>query len=349
MLRVYFFALEFPCLSGAATLGYTSEKMEDLRTESAPAPSSTDGACDGEMAYLALLSKLLAAPLRQNRTGIPTRGTFHEVLKFSLYDSARGCVLPLITTKRMLYDKIYHELVWFIRGDTDIVYLQANGVNIWNANTTREFLDARGLTNYRAGQIGPGYGFQWRNYGAGWSPDQAEACSAGIDQLSAVIDQLRADPWDRRMLVLAWNPAQLSQVALPPCHYSYQFHVEQANDGAYVLNCLVNMRSADLALGVPFNIASYGLLTHFVAKITGYRPGVLSLSMADCHIYTNHEAGIREQLRRAPYPPPSLAFSDRVNERKKIDIDDFAQKFTIDDVIVSDYRHHPYIRLAMAV
>ena len=181
------------------------------------------------------------------------------------------------------------------------------------------------------------YGAQWRSWGADYG-------SGGIDQLSAVIQSLRDDPWSRRHLVSAWNVNDLPKMALPPCHYSFQFVVSSGP----VLNCLVNMRSADLALGVPFNIASYALLTHIVAKIVNMRPGELSLSMADCHIYENHVAGVEAMLARNPRQFPIFRFSDRVTGAD-LSIDRFAWEFDISDYIIEGYRPHPYVKLPMAV
>jgi dihydrofolate reductase/thymidylate synthase len=290
-----------------------------------------------EHEYLDLMRGLLTEPLRQNRTGVLTRGSFHHVLKFKLIDPILGPVLPLMTTKTVPWKSVYHEAVWFLSGKcTDISYLRERGVPIWDGNTTRQFLDSRGLTDYQPGETGPIYGYQWRHWGG--------------DQLAKVIETLKTDPWDRRMIVSAWNVEQLPSMALPPCHYSFQFHVDPDCDGnADRLNCLVNMRSADVALGVPFNIASYAFITHLVAMIVGLKPGVLSLSMADCHVYTNHFDGINKQLTRSPNRFPTIKFSDRVMAAGELTIDKFVNDFTIDDVIISNYAPQGFIKLPMAV
>jgi thymidylate synthase len=287
--------------------------------------------------YLYLMRDLLTAPLRQNRTGVPTRGVFHRVLKFDLTDPILGPILPLMTTKTVPWRSVYHEAVWFLSGKcTDISYLQEHAVPIWDGNTTRQFLDSRGLTDYQPGETGPIYGYQWRHWGG--------------DQLAKVIETLKTNPWDRRMIVSAWNVEQLPQMALPPCHFSFQFHVDPDCDGKPDrLNCLVNMRSADVALGVPFNVASYGFITHLVALITGLKPGTLSLSMADCHVYTNHLDGINKQLARSPNRFPTIRFSNRVTAASDLTIDKFVSEFTIGDVIIGNYAPQGFIKLPMAV
>jgi len=214
--------------------------------------------------------------------------------------------------------------------------LTQHKVPIWNGNTSREYLDSIGLTTYQPGETGPIYGYQWRHWGG--------------DQFAKVIETLKTNPWDRRMIVSAWNVEQLPLMVLPPCHYSFQFHVDPDCDGKPDrLNCLVNMRSADVALGVPFNIASYAFITHLVALIVGLKPGALSLSMADCHVYTNHFDGINKQLARSPNRFPTIRFSDRVTAASDLTIDKFVNEFTIDDVIIDNYAPQGFIKLPMAV
>lgn len=287
-----------------------------------------------ECYYLCILAEISHADTRPNRTGVATRGSFHEVLKFSLSDE-RGRVLPLLTTKKVNWSAVYHELVWFLRGSTTTEYLTENGVKIWDGNSTREFLDSRGLTHYAPGKVGPIYGSQWRN----WN-------ECGTDQLVDVINKLQTDPGDRRMIVSAWNVDRLDEMALPPCHYSFQFHVDFEDNVPARLNCLVNMRSADLALGVPFNIASYAMLTHIVSQITSIPAGTLSISMCDCHVYENHLDGISKQLKRAPRRFPTIQFGPRATGAT---IDDYANNLTIDDFTIVGYDPHPYIHLQMAV
>jgi thymidylate synthase len=291
-----------------------------------------------EMAYLDLLRRLLDAPTKPNRTGIPTRSLFHEVLKFKLYDPHRGPIMPLLTTKRVPWKSVAHECLWFLSGKcTDTSYLKRHGIPIWDGNSTRKFLDARGLTHYKEGELGPQYGYQFRHWNA---PYPLEWGKHGIDQYAKVIDTLRRDPWCRRMIVSAWNPEQLNQMALEPCHWSHQFVVDPNEHGEPTyLNCLVNMRSADVALGVPFNIASYALITHLVAQQTGLTPGTLSLSMADTHIYKTHVEGIKIQLERAPIRFPTIHVTNQWT------IDDYS----FEDLRVVNYYPAKFIKLSMAV
>jgi thymidylate synthase len=286
-----------------------------------------------ELEYRDLCRRLLRAPIRPTRTGIPSRGLFHQVLRISLYGPGRERVMPLITSKATAWRMVYHELIWFLRGSTDTTYLEENKVPIWRGNSSRDYLDSHGFADKPEGYVGPIYGYQWRARG---------------DQLAGVIRSLQTNPWDRRMLVSAWTVEDLPQMVLPPCHYAFQFHVDPDENGKPGrLNCLVNMRSADVGLGVPFNIASYALLTHMVSIITGIAPGTLSLSMADCHLYVNHIDGIREMLTRNPYEFPSLELSLRA--AAVTNIDDFATKISLGDFYLIDRRQHPSIALSMAV
>jgi thymidylate synthase len=195
------------------------------------------------------------------------------------------------------------------------------------------------------------YGHQWRRWGGDWLAAAGGGQPAGgVDQIAGVIQKLKDNPWDRRLVVSAWNVSDLPLMALAPCHYSFQLHVDPDSRGEpRFLNCIVNMRSADVALGVPFNIASYAMLTHIISYLVGLVPGTLSISMADCHLYENHLEGVAEMLRRSPRRFPTVTFGPRITAKKTLNIDDFAYNFTIDDYIVSGYRPHPYIKLVMAV
>lgn len=298
-----------------------------------------------EQAYLDLIARLLRASTRPNRTGINTRSLFHASLRFGLAD-ARGRVLPLLTTKRVWWPAIYHELIWFLRGSTDIAYLAANGIRIWDGNSSAEFL-AKCKLDYAPGTVGPVYGWQWRNFGGKWPKEVQAGVLTGRDQLADVIELLRQDPWTRRAVVSAWNPTDIPAMALPPCHYSYQFVVEPAVDGNPMLNCIANMRSADVPLGVPFNIASYALLTHIVSHIVGIAPGELVISMADCHIYETHVAACETLIERVPRRFPTLTFGPAILQTASPSIDNFANDFAIGDYIIEDYAPHPRIRMDM--
>lgn len=324
-----------------------------------------------EEAFQELLARLTNAPLRPNRTGIPTRGLFHEVLKFKLYDPLRGNIMPLITTKRVPWASVYHENMWFLSGKcTTTDYLKKHNVKIWDGNSSREFLDKYKLEHYREGEVGPIYGYQWRSFNAPyWSESEQEEfntkvvtlkrkpsnfdndrLASGIDQIVDVIYALKTNPWDRRMIVTAWNPAQIPDMALPPCHYAFQFHVDPDETGApKYLNCVMNMRSADCFLGVPFNIASYALITHIIAYIVNLTPGVLSISMTDCHLYENAMTATRTLLSRNPRRFPTIKFSDKITNTKNINIDNFVNDFNINDYIIENYQPHAFIKCDMAI
>jgi thymidylate synthase len=247
---------------------------------------------------------------KTDRTGTGTLSVFGRQLRFDL---AQG--FPLVTTKRVHFRSIAYELLWFLRGDGNVRWLQDNGVSIWD-----EWAD-------EAGELGPVYGVQWRSWPA---PDGSH-----IDQISQVIETLRRDPDSRRMIVSAWNVADVPQMALAPCHALFQFYVA---DGA--LSCQLYQRSADLFLGVPFNIASYALLTHLVADQVGLRPGEFVWTGGDCHIYNNHRAQVEEQLTREPFAPPTL----RIAQRRPSIFD-----YRYEDLEIENYQHHPAIRGAVAV
>ena len=251
-----------------------------------------------EDAYLALLRRaLLQGERRQGRNG-GTRALFGETLSFP---AAAG--FPLLTTKRVFWRGVVEELLWFLRGQTDAGILQRKGVHIWDGNSSRAFLDARGLGAYPEGECGPIYGWQWRRFGQPFAARPATAPSPALgDQLAGLLDELAATPHSRRALLCAWNPLQLDAGCLPPCHVLYQFSLTQ--DG---LACHMYQRSADAFHGVPFNIASTALLTHLLAAALGVPVRGIRLSFGDLHIYDAHEAAVRQQLQRRPLPLPALA------------------------------------------
>jgi len=246
---------------------------------------------------------------KSDRTGTGTRSLFGHQMRFDL---AQG--FPLITTKKVHHRSVVYELLWFLRGDSNVRWLQERGVTIWDEWAAED------------GDLGPVYGVQWRSWP---TPDGRH-----IDQIGQVIDTIRTDPDSRRMIVSAWNVADLDDMALMPCHALFQFYVA---DGR--LSCQLYQRSADLFLGVPFNIASYALLTHMVAQQTGLEPGEFVWTGGDCHIYDNHVEQVTEQLARDAHPYPTL----RLRPRGSI----FDYEF--DDVEIVDYRHHPAIKAPVAV
>lgn len=261
--------------------------------------------------YLDLLRHVLTTGQRKaDRTGTGTLSVFGHQMRFDLQAG-----FPLVTTKRVHFKSVVHELLWFIRGETNTRYLRENGVTIWD-----EWADANG-------ELGPVYGKQWRSWPA---PD-----GRSIDQLAQVIAQIKANPDSRRHIVSAWNVADLPDMALAPCHCLFQFHVA---DGK--LSCQLYQRSADLFLGVPFNIASYALLTHMAAQVTDLEPGDFIWTGGDCHLYLNHLDQVREQLSRAPFPLPTLRLNPAATR-----IDDFV----FEDIELLGYQHHPAIKAPVAV
>lgn len=251
-------------------------------------------------------------------------------MRFNLRDS-----FPLLTTKRVFWRAVVEELLWFIDGKTDVKSLQDKGVHIWDGNSTKEFFNKNGLIDREEGDLGPIYGFQWRHFGAKYKTCHDNYKNEGIDQLNQIIETIRTNPNDRRMIMSAWNPMDITQMALPPCHCLAQFYVANGE-----LSCQMYQRSADMGLGVPFNIASYSLLTYMIAHITGLKPGDFIHTMGDTHIYTNHIEPLKEQLTRTPRKFPKLSI-----KRKIENIDDFK----LDDFELTDYKPYPKIYMEMAV
>ena len=244
-----------------------------------------------EFQYLNLIERILKqGSTEHTRNGI-TKTVFGDCMRFDL---SRGQI-PLLTSKRVAWKACFHELMWFLKGDTDIKNLNSKGVHIWDGNATREFLDSRGLTDYPEGILGPIYGWQWRKWNAHYDGTTSFGHS-DIDQLQYVIDELK-DPLkrsSRRLIVSAWNPEQLNDMALPPCHIMMQFHVR---DGAY-LSCSMYQRSADVGLGMPFNIASYSFLTHIIAKHCDLIAEEFVYFVGNAHIYESHIDALKGQLSR---------------------------------------------------
>ena len=261
--------------------------------------------------YLDLMQHVLEQGDRKtDRTGTGTLSVFGWQMRFRLEDG-----FPLLTTKKLHMRSIIHELLWFLRGDTNIRYLKENGVSIWD-----EWADAQG-------ELGPVYGKQWRRWEG--------ADGVVIDQIGCLIENLRKNPDSRRHLVSAWNPAEVEQMALPPCHALFQFHVANGR-----LSCQLYQRSADIFLGVPFNIASYALLTMMVAQVCELQPGDFIWTGGDCHLYLNHLEQAREQLSRTPRPLPTMTLNPEVRDL-------FA--FRYEDFRLDGYDPHPHIKAAVAI
>ena len=271
----------------------------------------------GEQQYLDLLQKIMNEGIREETRNGTTISLFGEKMEFDMKDG-----FPLLTTKKMGYKTILRELLWFIQGSTSNKELIDKNVHIWSQNSTREFLDSRGLS-HDEGDLGPVYGFQWRHSGAEYVNCHTNYEGLGIDQLQNVIDLIINEPQSRRIIMNSWNPPDLDKMALPPCHVMCQFHV---NTELNTLNCQLYQRSGDMFLGVPFNIASYSFLLHIIANITGYKPGKLIHILGDTHIYEDHINAVNEQLDRVPIQFPDI----EVNIPQNLDIDSLHESmFTI--------------------
>lgn len=261
-------------------------------------------------------------------------------------------MLPLLTTKRVFLRAVIAELLWFIEGNTSSLALSEAGVKIWDGNGSREFLDSVGLSHREVGDLGPVYGFQWRHFGAEYVDAKTDYTGQGVDQLAEVIYKLKNTPYDRRILLSAWNPAHLKQMALPPCHMFAQFYVSyprskdaaSAADGTKPkghLHCQLYQRSCDMGLGVPFNIASYALLTHMIARACDLVPGSLTHVMGDAHVYVDHIDALKIQLEREPRDFPTL----EMPQTPGCSIDGWK----VEDFVVKGYDPHKTIAMKMSV
>ncbi len=252
--------------------------------------------------------------IRENRSGIDTIGIFGLMSKYDISKS-----FPLITTKKMFWKGIVHELIWMLKGDTNIKYLNDNGVHIWDKNADA-FYENNSIV--KKGDLGPVYGKQWRDFN-------------GFDQINYVIDQIKNNSMSRRIIFSAWNPPDIEKMALPPCHIMAQFYVENE-----YLSCMMTQRSADMFLGVPFNIASYSLLTYIIANICNLKPGKFIHSIGDAHIYTNHIEQVKEQINRDTFDLPVLKINKNISDINDISFNNFE---------LIGYNYHPTIKAEMAV
>ena len=285
-----------------------------------------------ESQYINLIKHILKNGIsKDDRTGIGTLSIFSYNMTFNLRES-----FPLLTTKKVYWKGVVEELLWFISGSTDSNVLKEKGVRIWEGNSSREFLDSQGLSHYDQGDIGAGYGFQWRHFGAKYTNMYDSYEGQGVDQLKDVIYKIKNTPDDRRIIMSAWNPTDLDKMALPPCHIFVQFWVDSNKKE---LHSQMYQRSCDVGLGVPFNIASYALLTCIIAKLCDLTPGDFHYCMGDTHIYKNHIDAIKLQITRDPYDFP------KINIKDITDIDNI--KF--DDIELIDYKYYENIKMNMAV
>jgi len=261
---------------------------------------------------------------------VGTLSKFGVQMRFDLSER-----FPLLTTKSVFWRGVAEELLWFLNGETSAKKLQDKKVRIWDGNSSREFLDSIGLTEREEGDLGPVYGWQWRHFGATYTDMHADYTGQGVDQVAQVLHAIKHKPHDRRIILSAWNPADIPKMALPPCHMFAQFFVA---DGA--LSCQMYQRSADLGLGVPFNIASYALLTCIFAHLTGLKRGSFVHTIGDAHVYLNHVDALKEQLKREPRPFPTLSIDPKVNS---------IESCTYDCLTIDGYDPYPKIKMDMAV
>lgn len=290
-----------------------------------------------EEQYLSVIRDLLDyGCIQQGRNGT----TICEIgsgMVFSLRDG----VIPLLTTKQVAWKTCLKELLWFIKGSTDNEELTRQKCNIWNGNSTREYLDSRGLTHLKENDLGPVYGFQWRHFNGEYVDCHTDYTGVGIDQLTYIINSLMSSNEEtrnsRRLVMTAWNPCQLDEMALPPCHMMCQFHVTNGDE----LSCTMYQRSGDVGLGVPFNIASYSFLTHLIAKHCGLKAKEFIYYLGNVHIYDDHIDVLKTQIERQPYKFPTL----EILGDKKRNI----EEYTIEDFVIKDYQYHPTIKMEMRV
>lgn len=284
-----------------------------------------------EQQILDTLSTILKeGETRSDRTRIGTRSIFGVDMRFDLTDNN----FPLITTRKLSLRMVFEELMWFLRGQTDAKILKDKKVPVWNANSSREFLDARGLSHYEEGDIGSAYGFQFRHFGAKYTDCHTDYTGQGFDQVEYVIKLLKTNPTSRRIIMNLWNPTTLDEVALPPCLMMYQFYV---SEGKY-LSCKLTQRSSDISLAGGWNIATGSLLVYMLSAICNLKPKELIWSVGDCHVYLNQIDGVKEQLKRTPKRPPKLHIVKTPHSLEEFEYNCFR---------LSNYTPHPAIKLAL--
>jgi len=277
-----------------------------------------------EQNYLNLIIKILETGETRNTRNSVTKSIFGEKMEFDISNS-----IPFLTTKKLAYKSVIYELLWFLAGSTDNQKLLDKNVKIWQGNATREFMDKNGFPDREVNDLGPIYGHQWRHFNAEYKNQTTDYTDQGIDQISNILYLLRNDPMSRRIILCAWNPCQNDQMNLPPCHIMAQFYVSTDKE----LSCQMYQRSADIGLGLPFNIASYALLTYILAKLSNLKPKKLIIVIGDAHIYESHIDVLKEQITKTPYPFPTLEFKA---DKEYNNISDFI----IDDFIINNYVCH---------
>jgi dihydrofolate reductase/thymidylate synthase len=291
----------------------------------------------GEIGYLNLMNKILNEGVENMTRNAITLSTFGETLEFDL-----TLGFPLLTTKKMYWRGIVEELLWFIRGDTNSKILENKKVNIWRANTTREFLNNRGLIHYEEGDIGPMYGFQWRNYGVDYNGMNHEY-HGGYDQLKNCLELIINDPTSRRILMTTFNPAVVKDSVLAPCHgIKVQFNVSNNK-----LDLQMDMRSSDVFLGLPYNITSYAILLELISKLTNYQSGKLIMTLGNTHIYNDHIKACKTQLQRIPYYLPKLNIKKKYYGNSVDDMLNYLETLQYEDFEIKNYNYHPTIKAQM--
>jgi thymidylate synthase len=287
-----------------------------------------------EQQYLNLIQKIMREGVMEEGRNGNTLSVFGELMRFSLNDRK----IPFLTTKKLAWKTALKELLWFIRGETNNTTLNEQGVHIWDANSTRNFLDDRGLFTREEGDLGPIYGYQWRHFNTPYQGCHTDYSGQGIDQLQYIINNLKsADPikrTSRRLLMTAWNPCQLDEMALPPCHVMVQFQVTLGNK----LSCMLFQRSGDIGLGVPFNIASYSMLTHLLAHHCGLEAHEFIYTLGNAHIYDDHIEALSQQVQREPLEFPRLSINQ---------IYENINNYKVEDFIVEDYQCHSSVFIPM--
>lgn len=297
-----------------------------------------------ELQYLDELKSILLEKDRKTRNSV-TKSKFGSVIECKDINSN----FPLMTTKRIFWKGVVEELLWFLKGQTNSLLLQSKGVNIWQPNSDREFLDKLGFNNRKVGDCGPIYGFQWRHYGAKYVDCESLYEGQGIDQLKNCIKTILQDPHSRRIIMTGYNLEQINEMVLPPCHVSYQFYVSEGK-----LNCFLYQRSGDMFLGIPFNIASTALLITIIAHYTGLIPGTVRLNICDAHIYSEHIEAVNTQLDRIPGDLPIVKINDNISgvitdniEESVNNILKRIESLTFDKIELIGYKHQGMIKAAM--
>jgi len=320
-----------PCEEEGVRYTFQVYTPVDLKAKAVPALPPAVASRHEELQYLDLVDSIIRTGVfRPDRTGTGTYSKFGTTSRYSLRHT-----FPLLTTKRVFWRGVVEELLWFVAGATNANLLRDRGVHIWDGNSSREYLDSIGLNHREEGDLGPVYGFQWRHFGAEYKDMHADYTGEGVDQLADLIHRIKTNPTDRRLILSAWNPAALRHMALPPCHMFCQFYVANGE-----LSCLMYQRSCDVGLGVPFNIASYSLLTCMIAQVCGLQRGEFVHMMGDTHVYANHVEPLKQQLRNVPRHFPTLSINP-----DKTDID----SFVFEDFKLEGYAPHAKIEMKMAV